>query len=348
MATHLSCPHCRAVLLLPEGCEGQTTRCPECGDNFVIPGSRQEAVVAPVRVESAKAENPVSEAERQRTKEAFERLTAETVGLEVELARREKARRRTALKLAWAERFQRGRAKLDETVGRAGGFFVCQALGAAAAMLLVSIFSPSAFTYFAAAVLGLAAAGTAYLPFSFVPDDAQLGRLIPRLRESAAEAACQHDVLAAETAGQRQKLAKAEAEYNRVKSALDSRMAWLRSCQWQEMNRANFVNFLKLVFEEHGYQIEPTGKKGQVGIDLVVVRDQARVAVVVTGAQMGTVEKRIVEQADAGKKWYRCGTAAVIANTQFLPSARQLAERTGCTLIDANQIPDLIEGRISI
>jgi HJR/Mrr/RecB family endonuclease len=112
------------------------------------------------------------------------------------------------------------------------------------------------------------------------------------------------------------------------------------------MTSKNFVNFLKQVFEEHGYTVEPTGKKGQVGIDLVIVLDGARIAVQAKGAQTEIVDNRVVEQTHAGKAMYHCQRSALISNSQFKPSARQLADRLGCKLIDAGQIPDLIEGRI--
>ena len=45
---------------------------------------------------------------------------------------------------------------------------------------------------------------------------------------------------------------------------------------------------------------------------------------------------------------YGCDAAAVITGAQFMPSARQLADRLGCKLIDGSQIPDLIEGRVFV
>jgi hypothetical protein len=36
----------------------------------------------------------------------------------------------------------------------------------------------------------------------------------------------------------------------------------------------------------------------------------------------------------------------VITNAQFLPSARQTADKLGVRLVDARDIPELIEGRV--
>jgi HJR/Mrr/RecB family endonuclease len=72
------------------------------------------------------------------------------------------------------------------------------------------------------------------------------------------------------------------------------------------------------------------------------------VAIQAKGAPVEIVDSKVVEQTHAGKAMYRCEAAAVVAGGQFMPSARQLADRLGCQLVDGSQIPDLIEGRILV
>jgi hypothetical protein len=324
------------------------TKCPTCGDDFVIPGTARAQTATPICAVLAPVEGQVNEADLARAREIFQRLTAENVGLQVELARRQRTARRLSTRLEWLKRFQSGRQALDHTVGRGGGFFLVVTLGAAAFMVFFSLFSLSAFGYFFVAVLGMLAAGAAYLPFSYYPDDVKLALAIPRLAEKRAEADKLHERLAADEARHREKLAAAEGEYRRVKTALESRLHWLRTCQWQKMTSRNLVNFLTQVFQEHGYAVEPTGKKGQVGIDLVVARDGRRVAIAAKGSPKAPIDNQVIQQTHAGITNYRCQTAAVVTNAQFMPSARQLAERLGCNLIDGSQIPDLIEGRIVV
>jgi Restriction endonuclease len=348
MPIHFSCPHCHSPLLIPENCGGQTTKCPSCADDFVIPGTATTASATPVCAVLAPVAGKVSEADLQRVRDVLDRLTAENVGLQVELARRQRQRKVLGARLKWLERFQAGRRSLDHTVGRGGGFFLAVTIGPAVFLVLFSLFSLSAFGYFFVAVLGMLAAMAAYLPFSYYPDDAKLALRIPRLAEEMAEAGKRHDQLAGEEAAHREKLLAAEEEHRRVKAALESRLHWLRTCQWQQMTGRNFVNFLKLVFEEHGYNVEPTGKKGQVGIDLVVTRDRVRVAIQAKGAPKGLVDRQVVEQTHAGKAMYQCQAAVLISGAAFTPSARELAERVDCKLIDGSQIPDLIEGRIRV
>jgi Restriction endonuclease len=348
MSIHLSCPHCQSVLLVPEDCGGQRTKCPSCGDDFVIPGTAAVQVATPISAVLPPVEGQAGEADLARAREVFERRTSENVGLQLELARRKRTAGRLASRHEWLKRFQSARQSLDHTVGRGGGFLLTITLGAAVSMVFFSLFSLSAFGYFVAAVLGILVAAVAYMPFSYFPDDAKLAHSVPRLAEKRAEADKLHDQLAADEAAHRDKLASADQEYRRVKSALESRLHWLRTCQWQQMTSRNFVNMLTQVFQEYGYAIEPTGKKGQVGIDLVVTRDGRRVAVAAKGSPKGPVDNQVVQQTHAGMATYRCQSAVVITNAQFLPSARQLADRLGCKLFDASQIPDLIEGRILV
>lgn len=221
-------------------------------------------------------------------------------------------------------------------------------LAPAAMIVLLSLFAPSAFTYFALASLAMIAAALAYVPFSYYPDDEALARLIPRRTERLAEATAAHERHARVESAQRQKLIAAETEFQRIKAAVTSKLAWLRSCQWQGMNAKTLVKFLEQVFAEHGYTVEPTGKRGQAGIDLVVSRGGVRTAIQVKGIQVHAVDNPVVQQTHAGQGTYRCQRSAVITNAQFLPSARQLADKLGVQLIDASGIPDLIEGRTSV
>jgi restriction system protein len=348
MAIHFSCPHCQSPLLVPEDSGGRTTKCPGCGDDFVIPGPATTGMATPVCAVLAPVEGKVSREDFDRARRAVERLTAENVALEIELARRAQRRRVLAGRARWLARFQAGRRALDDTVTRLGGLALCVTLGGAVLLILASLFSLPAFACFVAAVLGMAMAAGAYLPFSYVPDDARLTQWIPGLGERAVDAGKFYDQLAAEMAARRERLAGAEAEFERVKAAFFSRLHWLRTCQWQQMTGRNFVNFLKQVFEEHGYAVETTGKKGQAGIDLVVVRDGRCVAIQARAAPLGIVDSKVVDQTHAGKAMYGCDAAAVITGAQFMPSARQLADRLGCKLIDGSQIADLIEGRVLV
>ena len=352
MSIHVICPHCQSPLLLPENCGGQTTRCPGCMQSFVIPVGPPTASFAAPATQTATVASPMedqpTEADLKHAQAEFEQLTAENIGLQVELARRLRARNRFAQQGRWLKRFQAGRERLDHSIGRRGGFFVMITLAPAVAIVLISLLGVSAFSYAAVAFMAMLVVGVAYIPFSFCPEDVQLALWIPQQQVQLAAADALHEQLRTAETKQRARLDVAEREYQRIKAAVSSRLAWLRGAQWQQMNSRSLTRFLQQVFEEHGYAVEPTGKKGQVGIDLVVIRNGARVAVQVKGAQVETVDQQVVQQTQAGQGMHRCGRSVLITNSQLMPSARQLAEKLGVQLIDSSQMPELIEGRITV
>jgi len=360
MTLKVACPHCQTPLLLPDGCGGQLTRCPSCLENFLIPQVAVRAVPvatvptakvlngAPTAAAAAPPGQQFNEADLKRAQERFDTLTAENVGLQVELARRARHRRWLQRKVTWLKRFQAGRTWLDQSAGRIGGFFITIAVAPALAIVLFSVFGLSAFGYFTVACLAMIAAGAAYLPFSYFPPDEQLAILIPPAEDDLAEASSQHELLTAGEALHRESLAEAESELQKIRSAVSSRLAWLRSCQWQGMNAKTFSKFLEQVFDEHGYTVEQTGKKGQAGIDFVIARaGGTRIAVQVKGIQASTVDESVVRQTHEHRGGYNCQKSCVITNAQFLPSARQTADKLGVRLIDAKEIPDLIEGQVA-
>jgi restriction system protein len=112
------------------------------------------------------------------------------------------------------------------------------------------------------------------------------------------------------------------------------------------MTGHEFEYFLAKVFEERGYRVELTGRTGVQGVDLIVDRDGNRVAVQAKGYVGHAVGNDAIQQAFTSSTFYQCQSAAVITNSRYTFAARALAERIGCRLIDGEQIPDLVEGRI--
>jgi len=348
MSLQFACPHCSSALLLPEGCGGKTAKCPACSREFIIPGGEAPEAAVPVGAVLAPVEQSVTQAEVDEAQAAAARLMAQHVGLQAEVARRAHQRRQLATRLDWLKRIQSARRLLDHSLGRAGGFFVGVTVGTALLVVLASVFSPSALGYFMVLLVGLVICTAAFGMAAFYPDDARLALAIPPLEEKLGETAKAHERLAAEEERLGEELTAANETYKRLRAAFASRLPWLRTCQWQQMNSKSLVTFLTQVFEEHGYTVEPTGKKGQQGIDLVVARDGVRVAVQAKGIQAGPVEQHVIQQTHAGMAYFKCQRAAVVTNAQLMPSARQLADTLGCTLIDAARMPDFIEGRISV
>lgn len=340
------CPHCGVPLDLADDCAGQTIACTCCGGAFIAPAPRKvraaEALVAGPQPGSvtladiAAAQSRVSE------------LTAENVGLSVELARRKRARLKLAAMLSTARRIHEGRDMLDQTLGRRGGFFVAMTVGGAVLVVLASPFSPGALAYFWAILIGAGLTGLAYLMLAFYPDDATLAEALGPLTVRFHEAARSYDRQAAVEAAQRQTLLAAETELHRLTAAIDSRLHWLRTCSWEQMTAANFENFLAETLLHLGFIVERTGKSGDQGIQWVASRDGRRLAVLAKGHRGDALDLDVLEQAQAQLGVHNCQSAVVVTNATFTPAARAFAERTGCRLIDGSQVRNLIEGGVKL
>jgi restriction system protein len=143
-------------------------------------------------------------------------------------------------------------------------------------------------------------------------------------------------------------LQRSESEYRHTLEEFQSRINRLRNTNWEVMQGIEFENFLADVFLELGYKVETTKVTGDQGVDLVASKNGRSIAIQAKGYPSTTVGNKAVQEAHAGMGFYGCDVAVVITNSTYTSGARELAERIGCLLIDRDQIPSLIEGRISL
>jgi HJR/Mrr/RecB family endonuclease len=121
----------------------------------------------------------------------------------------------------------------------------------------------------------------------------------------------------------------------------------LLNVRWERLDGNGFERFLTSVFRHHGYAVELIGKSGDQGVDLILKRDEVRIAVQAR-CSTGAVGDQAVQQVVAGRMYHRCDLCAVVTNSLFTPSARELSIETACTLIGADQIRSLIRGDIRL
>ena len=110
---------------------------------------------------------------------------------------------------------------------------------------------------------------------------------------------------------------------------------------WRRLSGENWECFLTDLFKAHGYSVELTKVSGDQGVDLIVQYSRFRLAVQAKGYS-GSVGNAAVQEAVAGRIFYNCTHCAVITNSTFTKSARELASRTSCVLISESEIDDLI------
>jgi hypothetical protein len=348
MSLHHSCPNCHALLVIADGCEGRSTRCPGCLAQFVVPGATAQEVSAElVCAVMTPLAGTVTQHDLDAARSRHQKLSAENVVLQIELTRQRRRRQRQAARVRALELFQSGREMLDHSFGRTGGLFVALAIVPAVLVLLTSVFSPSALGYLLIILVGVILAAATYLPFSFYPEDNVLAAALPPATEKLAQTTTIYERLVAEESLQRERMSAAEAEYRRLQTAIDSRLHWLRTCQWQAMTGRGFANFVGLALEEQGCSIEPADRADAWRGLFVVRRGDTRLAVLAKADGDRPIDVDAVEQGKRAMAFHGCRSAVVVTNSHFTAPAKELAATTGCKLVEASQIPDFIEGRIA-
>ncbi len=290
----------------------------------------------------------VTIANLKRARRNVKRLASEDARLRSAVARRKWKVRRLKAQLALLTFVLQSRQALDNTLMRAGAFFISLAVGAAISLLATFLAGGFFLACFVATIAGALFAAGIMLPLAFYPVDAVLEAQIPPLSVRLAEAINQRAKWATTRSQHRPNLDAARAEYRRIKRAIDSRLNRLRTSQWQSMTGYEFERFLADVFRERGYGVELMGRSGDQGVDLVVTRGGDRIAIQAKGYTAGNVGNKAVQEVHTGMTHYRCGRSVVVTNSGFTRGAQELASSVGCRLIDGSQIPGLIDGRISL
>jgi restriction system protein len=113
------------------------------------------------------------------------------------------------------------------------------------------------------------------------------------------------------------------------------------------MRGAEWEDYLVEVFRAIGGNVDPTGCTGDKGVDLIVEFGLRRVAVQAKG-YFHTVGNPAVQEAVAGMAYYHCNACAAITNSRFTRGAKLLAASNHCTLIDEDEFPDFVLGKITI
>ncbi|MBR2384573.1 MAG: restriction endonuclease [Clostridia bacterium] len=108
------------------------------------------------------------------------------------------------------------------------------------------------------------------------------------------------------------------------------------------MNGHDFEEFMKTVYKTLGYKVEQTKKSGDQGIDLIIKKHFKK-----TGIQLkrysNSVGNSAVQEAVAGKKFYKLDRVCVLTNRSFTKSAIELAKANKVELIDREDLKKLLK-----
>lgn len=112
---------------------------------------------------------------------------------------------------------------------------------------------------------------------------------------------------------------------------------------WKAMRDDQWEMFLEEVFNALGAHVIRTGKSGDQGVDLVMVFGNVKIAVQAKG-YLNAVNNSAVQEAVAGRTHWKCNRAAVITNSRFTRSAKELAASNACFLIGEQEFPAFVLG----
>lgn len=99
------------------------------------------------------------------------------------------------------------------------------------------------------------------------------------------------------------------------------------------MSGAEFEEFLCNYFKDIGYKCEQTKATGDQGVDLIAIKDDARIAIQAK-CYSGVVGNHAIMEVFAGAKYYNANKCMVITNSTFTKSAIELARSNGVILWD--------------
>lgn len=109
-----------------------------------------------------------------------------------------------------------------------------------------------------------------------------------------------------------------------------------------KMKGAEFEKFMKEVYFLLGYKVEQTKISGDQGIDLIIKKFFKK-----TGVQLkrysGKVGNSAVQEAVAGKKYYKLDKVCVLTTSYFTQSAKDLAKANGVELLNRDDLDKLLE-----
>lgn len=107
------------------------------------------------------------------------------------------------------------------------------------------------------------------------------------------------------------------------------------------MKGHDFEKFMKEVYTLLGYKVEETKKSGDQGIDLILKKHFIK-----TGVQLKRYSKPVgnsaVQEAVAGKRFYKLDKVIVLTNRTFTKSAIELARANKVELLDREDLKSLL------
>ena len=144
----------------------------------------------------------------------------------------------------------------------------------------------------------------------------------------------------------RQRISEIEGRFETWEQEVAVKNLAILQEDWRSLKGIPFETWLSRIFSNLGGKVELTKASGDQGVDLIVHFPHGKVAIQAKGYPSTVVGNKAVQEIYAGAGHYRIDDYAVVTNSTFTKSAKELAASLNCALVDKEGIENLAFGKI--
>lgn len=108
------------------------------------------------------------------------------------------------------------------------------------------------------------------------------------------------------------------------------------------MEGHDFEHFCAAILRKIGYTVEVTPGSGDQGIDVIAIKDEIKYGIQCK-CYSSDIGNKAVQEAFAGKTFYKCHIGVVLTNRYFTRAAKELAEANGIVLWNRDMLLSFID-----
>ena len=108
------------------------------------------------------------------------------------------------------------------------------------------------------------------------------------------------------------------------------------------MSGSEFEEFVGTLFKKMGYSSQVTKQSGDQGLDVIASKYGTKIGIQAK-CYSNTVGNSAIQEAVAGKSFYRCDKVIVITNNYFTPAAIELAQSNDVILWNRDMLKEKIK-----
>lgn len=145
----------------------------------------------------------------------------------------------------------------------------------------------------------------------------------------------------------RDTLVFAKQQHKELRTKQDEYERWQRHYgslhidELKKLSGTEFEDYLAELFKSHDYKVEMTPSTGDYGADLILNKNQQRIAVQAK-CYTGSVGVSAVQEALSGMAYYKCHSAWVVTTGNYTVNAIELATQSKVQLLGRNELGKLV------